>query len=135
MADINTNLIDISKYKCVPLDLLKNVSSTNQVKFNATTEGTPLTNFTNEQKLTLAQVAPLKASLSGAMIETIIASVAGIMGFLIIVVFLINGGLNVRKNGWGAFITLPTVLQTAPVIIVSSGIFGLLGFLLGYFIR
>jgi len=87
MADINTNLIDISKYKCVPLDLLKNVSSTNQVKFNATTEGTPLTNFTNEQKLTLAQVAPLKASLSGAMIETIIASVAGIMGFLIIVVF------------------------------------------------
>ena len=135
MAGIDTNLIDISNYKCVPLDLLKNVSSTNQVKFNATTEGTPLTNFQNEQKLTLAQAAPLKASLSGAMIETIIASVAGIMGFLIIVVFLINGGLNVRKNGWAAFITLPTLLQTAPVIIVSSGIFGLLGFLLGYFIR
>jgi hypothetical protein len=135
MAGVVTEPIDIQKYKCVPLDLLKNVSPTNQVQFNAGTDGTPLTDFKNDQDKAQKQAAPINASLSGATIETVIATLFGITGFLLILVFLVNGGLNMKKDGIKAFITLPEELRTTPVLISSSGIFAVLGFLFGYFIR
>jgi len=135
MAGVVTEPIDIQKYKCVPLDLLKNVSATNNVQFNASTNGISLKDFKSDQENAQKQAAPLKASLSGATIETVIATLFGITGFLLIVVFLVNGGLNMKKEGWKAFITLPEELRTTPVLISSSGIFAVLGFLFGYFIR
>jgi hypothetical protein len=131
MAD---QLIDISKFKCVPLDLLKNINNTNQVQFNAAGSSVPLVNFKKETDKQQAATAPKKDAVSMETMENFFISIVVITLILILGVMFFNLILNFRKYGISAF-SLPEAVRGLPVIAICSGLFFAVGFLLGIVAR
>jgi hypothetical protein len=126
--------IDISKFKCVPLDLLKNVNNTNQVQFNAAGSSVPLVNFKKETDRQQAATAPKKDAVSMETMENFFISIVVITLILILGVMFFNLILNFRKYGISAF-SLPEAVRGLPVIAICSGLFFAVGFLLGIVAR
>jgi hypothetical protein len=126
--------IDISKFKCVPLDLLKNINNTNQVQFNAAGSSVPLVNFKKETEKQQAATAPKKDSVSMETMENFFISIVVITLILILGVMFFNLILNFRKYGISAF-SLPEAVRGLPVIAICSGLFFAVGFLLGIVAR
>jgi len=126
--------IDISKFKCVPLDLLKNVNNTNQVQFNAAGSSVPLVNFKKKTETQQAAIAPKKDSVSMETMENFFISIIVITLILILGVMFFNLILNFRKYGISAF-SLPEAVRGLPVIAICSGLFFAVGFLLGIIAR
>jgi hypothetical protein len=126
--------IDISKFKCVPLDLLKNVNNTNQVQFNAAGSSVPLVNFKKETDKQQAATAPKKDAVSMETMENFFISIVVITLILILGVMFFNLILNFRKYGISAF-SLPEAVRGLPVIAICSGLFFAVGFLLGIVAR
>jgi len=134
MAGINTELIDISKYKCVPLDLLKNVNDSNQVQFQAAGSSVPLKNFKEEAQTQQAASAPKKDAVSMKAMEDTFVSIVVIALLLILGVMFFNLVLNFRKFGFAAF-SLPEAVRGLPVIAICSALFFAIGFLFGIVAR
>lgn len=126
--------IDISKFKCVPLDLLKNINNKNQVQFNAAGSSVPLVNFKKETEKQQAATAPKKDSVSMETMENFFISIVVITLILILGVMFFNLILNFRKYGISAF-SLPEAVRGLPVIAICSGLFFAVGFLLGIVAR
>ena len=126
--------IDISKFKCVPLDLLKNINNTNQVQFNAAGSSVPLVNFKKETEKQQVATAPKKDSVSMETMENFFISIVVITLILILGVMFFNLILNFRKYGISAF-SLPEAVRGLPVIAICSGLFFAVGFLLGIVAR
>jgi hypothetical protein len=126
--------IDISKFKCVPLDLLKNINNTNQVQFNAAGSSVPLVNFKKETDKQQAATAPKKDAVSMETMENFFISIVVITLILILGVMFFNLILNFRKYGISAF-SLPEAVRGLPVIAICSGLFFAVGFLLGIVAR
>ena len=126
--------IDISRFKCVPLDLLKNVNNTNQVQFNAAGSSVPLVNFKKETDKQQAATAPKKDAVSMETMENFFISIVVITLLLILGVMFFNLILNFRKYGISAF-SLPEAVLGLPVIAICSGLFFAVGFLLGIVAR
>lgn len=126
--------IDISRFKCVPLDLLKNVNNTNQVQFNAAGSSVPLVNFKKETDKQQAATAPKKDAVSMETMENFFISIVVITLLLILGVMFFNLILNFRKYGISAF-SLPEAVRGLPVIAICSGLFFAVGFLLGIVAR
>ena len=126
--------IDISKFKCVPLDLLKNVNNTNQVQFNAAGSSVPLVNFKKKTETQQAAIAPKKDAVSMETMENFFISIIVITLILILGVMFFNLILNFRKYGISAF-SLPEAVRGLPVIAICSGLFFAVGFLLGIIAR
>ena len=129
-----TQPIDISKFKCVPLDLLKNVNTSNQVQFNAAGSSVPLMNFKKETDTQQAAAAPKKDAVSMQVMEDFFISIVVITLLLILGVMFFNLILNFRKYGISAF-SLPEAVRGLPVIAICSGLFFAVGFLLGIVAR
>ena len=126
--------IDISRFKCVPLDLLKNVNNTNQVQFNAAGSSVPLVNFKKETDKQQAATAPKKDAVRMETMENFFISIVVITLLLILGVMFFNLILNFRKYGISAF-SLPEAVRGLPVIAICSGLFFAVGFLLGIVAR
>ena len=138
MSQVVTEPIDIQKYKCVPLDLLRNVSSEEQVQFNANTQGVSLHDFTTDVSGTLLSAGPLRVAAGGKpipadTIETVLIVVLSIFAGIFFLVILFYGGLRLHTHGFAGF-SLPDSLKGLPVIaavgIVAAGI----GIVIGLFI-
>ena len=129
-----TQPIDISKFKCVPLDLLKNVNTSNQVQFNAAGSSVPLMNFKKETNTQQAAAAPKKDAVSMQVMEDFFISIVVITLLLILGVMFFNLILNFRKYGISAF-SLPEAVRGLPVLAICSGLFFAVGFLLGIVAR
>jgi hypothetical protein len=134
MAGINTDKIDISKYKCVPLDLLKNVNDKNQVQFQAAGSSIPLTDFKKEVETQQTVSAPKKDAISMKAMEDFFVSIVVIAVLLVLGVMFFNLVLNFRKYGLAAF-SLPEAVRGLPVIAICSAIFFIIGFLFGILAR
>ena len=127
--------IDISNYKCVPLDLLKNVSKDNKVSFSATEDGIGLDTLNKENQQSVANQGPVDKKVSGETIENVIVGIVITIFSIFVLFFLFWGGLTIKDKGVVAFFTLPQDLRGMPAIGLVSTLTAILGFLLGYFIR
>jgi hypothetical protein len=129
--------VDIRNYKCVPLDLLKNIGKDGQGNDIITITGNEptLKSFKeNQQSAMLAMGPSSKALLSADEIENIIVGVLIAFLILIFCVILFWGGLNLRANGLAAF-QLPRDMRGLPVIAFASILFAIIGFVIGFFIK
>jgi hypothetical protein len=131
-----TDPIDISKYKCVPLDLLRNVSGDDKVQFTVNPRNTSLKDFKESSDETRTAAGPLAGddTFSADTIENIIIGFC--VGFAVLfgIIALFYFGLNLTTYGTGTF-GLPATLRGLPVIMLVGLLFLILGFLIGYFVR
>lgn len=127
--------IDISNYKCVPLDLLKNVSKDNKVSFSATADGIGLDTLNKQNTQSVANQGPVDKNVSGETIENVIVGITVTAFSIFALIFLFWGGLTIKDKGFIAFFTLPQDLRGMPAIGLVSTLTAILGFLLGYFIK
>jgi hypothetical protein len=128
--------IDIRNYKCVPLDLLKNIGKNangNDI-INVTSDEKTLKDFKKEQDMTIAAAGPEEGGLSGDALENYIVGITVTFAILILLVVFYWGFLNLRGKGIGAF-SLPEQLRTLPAIMLFSLIFAVVGFLIGSLVK
>ena len=135
MSGISTDPIDIQKYKCVPLDLLKNISPYDKVQFEVNEKTVSLKDLKKEQDESILAQGPLSGKpMNAEALENLLIGIAITFFAIFILVVLFYGFLNVRTYGFKAFFTLPEIFRGLPVIALSSIVFGLLGFVTGYFL-
>lgn len=124
-------VFDIRNYKCVPLDLLKNIGTnsagTDIIEVTSTEQ--TLKDFKQAQSDTISAEGP-SSGFSGDDLENFIVFFGVGFFILILLVILYWGFLNLRANGLGAF-RLPDQLRSMPVLAFFSLIFGVVGFLIG----
>jgi hypothetical protein len=129
-----TQQIDIQKFKCVPLDILKNISKDNKLQVNVTPDDVTLATIKDSQQAALRAAGPInpKSQFSADDIENFLVFLVTAFAILFILILLFYGGLNLRTYGLAAF-TLPENLRALPVVALCSIIFGVLGFVVGRF--
>jgi hypothetical protein len=128
--------IDIRNYKCVPLDLLKNIgkdANGNDI-ITVTSDEKTLKDFKAQQTSTINAAGPAVGGLSGDTLENFIVGITITFAVIILLVIFYWGFLNVRGKGIAAF-NLPEQLRTMPVILFFSLIFGVAGFLIGNLVK
>jgi hypothetical protein len=128
--------IDIRNYKCVPLDLLKNIgtdASGNDVIQLTSSEPT-LRDFKKQQETGLAAAGPSPGAISGDVLENFIVGITIAFVVLILLIIIYWGFLNIRAKGIAAF-ALPEQLRSMPVVLLFSLIFGVAGFLIGNLVK
>lgn len=132
---VSTDSIDISKYKCVPLDLLRNVSDDEKVQFTVNQNTTTLKDFKTSSDEAQMAAGPLAGNdtFDADTIENIIIGFFVAFGILFGITMLFYLGLNLTTYGTGTF-GLPPTLRGLPVIMLVGLLFLVLGFLVGYFI-
>ncbi len=127
---------DIRNYKCVPLDLLKNIgndSSGNDV-IQLTSNEPTLKNFKDKQSIALNAAGPAPGGIAGDVLENFIVGIAITFAVILFLVIIYYGFLNMRGNGLSGF-KLPEVLRGMPVILLFSLIFAVVGFLIGSLVK
>lgn len=136
MSGVVTDPIDIQKYKCVPLDLLRNVSQDSQVQFNASQGGVSLKDFMEQSDEAKREAGPIAGddTFDAETIENILISFVVIFFILFALIIFFYFGLNLSTNGLGTF-GLPSTLKGLPVIALAALLFLALGFVIGYFVR
>ncbi len=127
---------DIRNYKCVPLDLLKNIGkdASNNDVIQLTSNEPTLKNFKENQTMALNAAGPAPGGISGDVLENFIVGIAITFAVIILLVIIYYGFLNIRANGLAAF-KLPTQLRSMPVILLFSLIFAIVGFLIGSLVK
>jgi hypothetical protein len=130
------NTFDIRDYKCVPLDLLKNIGKDGEGNniITVTSEDKSLKDFKQQQQSEVTATGPGASSISADAMENFIV---GIVSFFFILTFLVifyYGFLNFRAEGLAAF-RLPTQLRSMPVILSVSLLFAILGFVVGFLVK
>ena len=126
--------IDIQNFKCVPLDILKNISKDNKLQVNITPDDVTLASLKDSQKAAVVAAGPInpKTPFSADEIENFLVYLVIAFASLFLLIVLFYGGLNLRTYGLSAF-TLPENLRAMPVVALCSIIFGVLGFVVGRF--
>ena len=128
--------IDIRQYKCVPLDLLKNIgkgANGNDI-ITVTSDEKTLKDFKQEQESGITAAGPVAGSIAGDTLENFVVGITITFVVIILLVIFYWGFLNVRGKGLAAF-TLPEQLRSMPVILLFSLIFGVIGFLIGNLVK
>lgn len=131
-----TSDFDIRNYKCVPLDILKNIGtdvSGNDV-IQLTSNEPTLFDFKKQQDTELSVTGPAAGGISGDVLENFIVGITITFVVLILLVIIYWGFLNIRAKGIQAF-ALPEQLRTMPVVLLFSLIFGVVGFLIGNLVK
>lgn len=126
--------IDIQNFKCVPLDILKNISKDNKLQVNITADDVSLASIKDSQQASLRAAGPInpRSKFSADDVENFFVYLVVAFAILFILIILFYGGLNLRTYGFAAF-ALPENLRAMPVIALSSIVFGVLGFIVGRF--
>lgn len=126
--------IDIKNFKCVPLDILKNITKDNKLQVDITPEDVSLASMKDQQEQSIAATGPIAGSkaFSADEMENFLVYIVVAFAVLILVVILFYGGLNLRTYGLSAF-ALPESLRSLPIIALVALIFGALGFVVGRF--
>ena len=126
--------IDIQNFKCVPLDILKNISKDNKLQVNITPDDVSLASLKDSQQASIRGAGPINPStkFSADEIENFFIYLVIAFLTLFILIILFYGGLNFRTYGLSAF-TLPENLRAMPAIALSSIVFGVIGFVVGRF--
>lgn len=127
---------DIRNYKCIPLDLLKNIGKNeegNDIIQLSSNEPT-LKNFKEEQQTAISAAGPAPGGISGDVLENFIVGIAITFAVILFLVIIYYGFLNIRANGVEAF-KLPQQLRSMPVILLFSLIFAVVGFLIGSLVK
>jgi ABC-type multidrug transport system permease subunit len=126
--------IDIQNFKCVPLDILKNISKDNKLQVNITPDDVTLRSLKDAQQAAVVASGPInpRSNFSADDIENFLVYLVIAFASLFILIILFYGGLNLRTHGFAAF-TLPENLRAMPVVALCSIIFGVLGFIVGRF--
>jgi hypothetical protein len=127
--------IDIQNFKCVPLDILKNISKDNKLQVNITPSDVTLRSLKDSQEASIRASGPInaKTKFSADAIENFFVYLVVAFAILFLLIILFYGGLNLRTHGLAAF-TLPENLRAMPIIALSSIVFGVLGFVVGRFV-
>jgi len=128
--------IDIRNYKCVPLDLLKNIgkgTNGNDI-VTVTSADVTLKDFKKQQESDMAAAGPAAGGIAGDTLENFVVGITIAFAVIILLVIFYWGFLNVRGKGLAAF-ALPEQLRTMPVILLFSLIFGVGGFLIGNLVK
>lgn len=122
---------DIRNYKCVPLDLLKNIGTNAQGNdvIEVTSDEQTLKDFKTQQSNMLAAEGP-SSGFSGDQLENFIVFFGVAFFVVILLVIFYWGFLNFRASGLAAF-RLPDQLRSMPVLAFFSLVFGVIGFLIG----
>lgn len=126
--------IDIQNFKCVPLDILKNISKDNKLQVDITPNDVTLRSLKDAQQAAVVASGPInpRSNFSADEIENFLVYLVIAFASLFILIILFYGGLNLRTHGFAAF-TLPENLRAMPVVALCSIIFGVLGFIVGRF--
>lgn len=126
--------IDIQNFKCVPLDILKNISKDNKLQVNITPDDVTLASIKDSQQAAVIAAGPInpRTQFSADDIENVAVTLISIFAILFLLIILFYGGLNLRTYGLSAF-TLPENLRALPVVALCSIVFGVLGFVVGRF--
>ena len=126
--------IDIQNFKCVPLDILKNISKDNKLQVNVTPDDVTLASIKDSQQAAVVAAGPINVNskFSADEIENFLVYLVIAFASLFILIILFYGGLNLRTYGLAAF-TLPENLRALPVVALCSIVFGVLGFIVGRF--
>lgn len=129
-----TTQIDIQNYKCVPLDILKNISKDNKLQVDITPTDVSLASIKEQQLQTIQGAGPIAGgkAFTADQMESFIINLVIAFAILFFVVILFYGGLNIRTYGWAAF-RLPDTLRSMPIIAFAAIIFAILGFVIGKF--
>jgi len=124
--------IDIQKFKCVPLDILKNISKDNKLQVNITPDDVTLATLKDSQQASIRAAGPInpRTRFSADDIENFMVYLVTAFAILFLLIILFYGGLNLRTYGFSAF-TLPENLRAMPVVALCSIVFGVLGFVVG----
>jgi hypothetical protein len=120
--------LDIRNYKCVPLDLLKNIGKNAQGNdvIGLTSDQPTLKDFKEQNEEALRLAGPGNETLLSADdIENLIVWILVSFVILIFVVILFWGFLNFRTYGLAAF-QLPQQLRSLPVMAFVSIFFGVI---------
>jgi hypothetical protein len=128
--------IDIRDYKCVPLDLLKNIGKDgggNDI-ITVTSDEKTLKDFKSQQASMINASGPAPGALSGDTLENFIVGITVSFAVIILLVLFYWGFLNIRGKGIAAF-SLPEQLRTLPAIMFFSLIFAIAGFLIGSLVK
>jgi hypothetical protein len=131
-----TSDFDIRNYKCIPLDLLKNIGTdgTGNDVIQLTSQEPTLFDFKKQQDTELSVTGPAAGGISGDTLENFIVGITITFVVLILLVIIYWGFLNIRAKGIQAF-ALPEQLRTMPVVLLFSLIFGVAGFLIGNLVK
>jgi hypothetical protein len=132
---VDTTALDISKYKCVPLDLLKNVSKDNQIQFNVTNNDVSLKDLKEQQSTDVATAAPKSPAMSAATVENYIVYAFVLLIVMLLVAFLFNGMLLFKTVGFKGFFMIPESLRGLPIIGLTTIFAFIVGFVIGFFAR
>ena len=133
----NSNDIDIRNYKCIPLDILKNIGkdANNNDIITLTSDQPTLKSFKEKNEEVLRLSGPSGQSLLSADdIENLIVGILSAFLILFFLVIMFWGYLNLRSEGLAAF-QLPRQLRTLPVLAFCSILFAVIGFLIGFFVK
>lgn len=139
MASGQGTLVNIQDYKCVPLDLLRNVQEDSSglavVGYNVTSEDVTLTDFKKAAKEEIQAEGSFSNAMSADKIENFVVGVSVAFAILIFLSILFYTGIKFYLNRKsGALSSVPYEIRTMPVVLLVSLIVGVLGFLAGYFL-
>jgi hypothetical protein len=128
--------LDIRNYKCVPLDLLRNVGTdaSGEDIINVTSDAQTLKDFKEQQKKDIVAAGPSSVALSADTLENLMIGLAIAFISILLLVVIYWGFLNIRAKGLAAF-SLPPEMRSFPIIAIFSILFAVFGFLLGWFIK
>ena len=126
--------IDIQNYKCVPLDILKNISKDNKLQVNITPNDVSLADVKDRELQAIQNSGPVAGSraFTADEMENFIVYLVVAFALLFFLIIPFYGGLNIRTYGFAAF-RLPENLRALPVIALASIVFAILGFVIGKF--
>lgn len=137
---VGTSTDNLRNYKCVPLDLLRNVAPEEggEYSIQLTSDAPTLRDFKEQQAAEIRAAGPLGAKLSADAIESLMVAIIIFFAVIIFVAVLFWGTLNFRANGFAGF-QLPTQLKSLPAVALFSlafaVVFGIGGFLLGRYLQ
>ena len=135
MARINTEPIDIQNYKCVPLDLLRNVSKGDQLQFEVGPDSVSLKKFKTDLDESVRASGPNVKTVSAETIENFLIGTIITFSVLAFVLLFYYMGQNVYRYGFSGILLFSDQVKTLPVIGLASFTFLIIGFFLGFFIR
>lgn len=131
-----TSDYDLRNYKCVPLDLLRNVNQTNagEYEIQLTSDAPTLRDFKETQRAGILRAGPSSMAVSADTIENLMTALFVIFFIILFATVFYMGFLNFRAQGVAGF-ALPSQLKSMPVIgiavILSAVLFGVGGFFIG----
>lgn len=127
---------DIRNFKCVPLDLLKNIGedgSGNEI-ITITSDNKTLKDFKKQEREEVESAGPSAQALSADTLENVLVGIFTVFAIVFFLVILYWGFLNFRAKGLSGF-GLPEQLRALPAVLAASLFFSAVGFLIGHYVK